>query len=310
MKNLFYLIFLSILFFQFSNCKPEGKGKRVITLELAPTDNLAAVQQKTIEILKKRLESIGIAADDIQILPKENRLEVTISGMSNYPDVEAIRKTMQCDGNVELWETYTDKEIAMVLNKAMLAIDSLNFPVRLQNLLTIKYSMGANSCNIGTSKLVDTSKTNRLLDTLLLTKYFPLNFRFAWSSPRMVNNQMVCELIMLKTDGSSGARMPNPKFDNVEVKNGRSENEELCFYMSGFDADSWKRMTRDNVTKNIAIAVDGIVYTWPIVQGEITGGIFCISGPHESGDYEKLMAITSQGALPAPVRIVEEKTEE
>ncbi|MCL4169297.1 UNVERIFIED_CONTAM: hypothetical protein GTU68_064660, partial [Idotea baltica] len=71
-------------------------------------------------------------------------------------------------------------------------------------------------------------------------------------------------------------------------------------------AKTWKRLTRENIGKNIAIVLDDNVYSAPTVNGEIPGGSSQISGGFSLEEAEDLANILKAGKLPAPARIVEE----
>ncbi|MDQ3108324.1 MAG: hypothetical protein M3R17_00370, partial [Bacteroidota bacterium] len=260
-----------------------------------------------------RLERIGIDADDIKITPAGNRLQMTISEISNYPsDINpAIRRIVFENGKMELWETYNVQEIMHPLMNALgyySPSDSNSAWIRFTKMIDVSRNLqiAAESCELGYVNLKDTMNINRLMDTALASKILPPGFRYKWSNALLMNNQMFCSVILLKAARNSKATIENPEFDKVEIEDANDENEQLTFYMSGVDADSWRRMTKENISRQIAIIVDGTAYTWPTVLGEITGGVFTITGPHKPGDYEKLKAILETAPFPVPVRIVEE----
>jgi SecD/SecF fusion protein len=59
----------------------------------------------------------------------------------------------------------------------------------------------------------------------------------------------------------------------------------------------WAKLTRENIGKAIAIVVDGIVYSYPIVQSEIAGGRASISGNMTLEEAKMLAAFLKFGAL-------------
>jgi SecD/SecF fusion protein len=76
--------------------------------------------------------------------------------------------------------------------------------------------------------------------------------------------------------------------------------------MNAEGGKAWARLTKANIGKSIAIVLDGVVYSAPNVQNEITGGRSSISGgftPEEAGD---LANILKAGKLPAPAHITSE----
>lgn len=78
--------------------------------------------------------------------------------------------------------------------------------------------------------------------------------------------------------------------------------------MNSEGARIWSRLTGANVGKNIAIVLDGVVYSYPNVIGQISGGRSQITGLASQEEAADIVTVLKSGALPAPVEIVEERT--
>ncbi|MXW84246.1 MAG: protein translocase subunit SecD, partial [Rhodothermaceae bacterium] len=78
--------------------------------------------------------------------------------------------------------------------------------------------------------------------------------------------------------------------------------------MNSEGARIWSRLTGANVGKNVAIVLDGVVYSYPTVIGQISGGRSQITGLASQEESEDIVTVLKSGALPAPVEIVEERT--
>jgi preprotein translocase subunit SecD len=83
---------------------------------------------------------------------------------------------------------------------------------------------------------------------------------------------------------------------------------EVTMAMNSEGARTWARLTGANVGKQVAIVLDGVVYSYPVVQERITGGRSQISGLASQEEAQDIVTILKSGALPAPVEIVEERT--
>lgn len=77
--------------------------------------------------------------------------------------------------------------------------------------------------------------------------------------------------------------------------------------MNADGADKWGAITGANVGKQIAIVLDGGVYTAPNVINKISGGISQISGMANAEEASLIEIILKAGALKAPVKIMEER---
>ncbi|MBT3622387.1 MAG: protein translocase subunit SecD, partial [Flavobacteriales bacterium] len=81
---------------------------------------------------------------------------------------------------------------------------------------------------------------------------------------------------------------------------------EVSMEMNAEGAKQWKRLTAENISKSVAIVLDGYVYSYPTVQAEISGGRSSITGNFTVNEAKDLANILKSGKLPAPARIIEE----
>ena len=69
----------------------------------------------------------------------------------------------------------------------------------------------------------------------------------------------------------------------------------------------FERYTGENVGKYLAIVLDGVVHSAPVIKSRIGGGSGEISGSFTMETARDLSIILRAGALPAPVRIIEKR---
>ena len=77
--------------------------------------------------------------------------------------------------------------------------------------------------------------------------------------------------------------------------------------MNGEGSSRWSPLTAANTGKPVAIVLDDLAYTWPRINGRISGGRTSIEGVSKS-EADDIVTVLKSGALPAPVEIVEERT--
>jgi len=70
----------------------------------------------------------------------------------------------------------------------------------------------------------------------------------------------------------------------------------------------FERITEENVKKRLAIVLDNKVYSAPVIQEKITGGEARVTGNFTTEEAHDLAIVLRAGALPAPVKIIEERT--
>lgn len=68
------------------------------------------------------------------------------------------------------------------------------------------------------------------------------------------------------------------------------------------------RITGENIKKRLAIILDKSVYSAPVIQDRIAGGKAVITGNFTLNDAKDLAIALRAGSLPAPVKIIEERT--
>lgn len=70
----------------------------------------------------------------------------------------------------------------------------------------------------------------------------------------------------------------------------------------------FERITEENVHKRLAIILDGNVYSAPVIQEKISGGRAQITGRFTMEEAKDLAIVLRAGALPAPVKVIEERS--
>jgi preprotein translocase subunit SecD len=73
-------------------------------------------------------------------------------------------------------------------------------------------------------------------------------------------------------------------------------------------AKLFEQITSSNVKKRLAIILDNNVYSAPVIQERISGGRAQITGRFDTKEAGDLAIVLRSGALPAPVKIVEQRT--
>jgi preprotein translocase subunit SecD len=73
-------------------------------------------------------------------------------------------------------------------------------------------------------------------------------------------------------------------------------------------AKLFEQITGANVKKRLAIILDDNVYSAPVIQERIAGGRAQITGRFDTKEASDLAIVLRAGALPAPVKIIEQRT--
>lgn len=70
---------------------------------------------------------------------------------------------------------------------------------------------------------------------------------------------------------------------------------------------AFERLTRENVGKALAIVLDDVIFSAPVIQEPIPGGEARITGTFTPEEARDLAIVLREGALPAPVTIIENR---
>jgi SecD/SecF fusion protein len=161
---------------------------------------------------------------------------------------------------------------------------------------------------VGFATVKDTGKVNEYLRMAKIRALFP-PIKFFWTFKAVDKEETMFNLVAIHVttrDGKSplsGDIITDARkvFDQTS---GGSPN--ISMNMTAEAAQVWKRLTRENIGKAVAIVLDNSVYSFPTVQGEIPNGSSSITGNFTNEEADDLVNILKAGKLPAPAHIVEE----
>ena len=170
-----------------------------------------------------------------------------------------------------------------------------------------------NAC-IGFAQAADTAIVNRYLAMPQVREVFPAEFRAMWSvqPTDRVSGGNVYELVAIKAATRDGkAPLDGGSVTDARVSyDGQGVNQgspTVSMTMNAEGANVWARLTKDNINRQIAIVLDGMVYSYPNVQNEITGGNSQITGNFTVEEATDLTNVLKSGKLPAPAKIIQEQ---
>ncbi len=143
----------------------------------------------------------------------------------------------------------------------------------------------------------------------LLGKTAQLTFRLVSSDDEFGSEKLILaetneELTVNKRVVISGDNLVDaqPKFDN------QSNQPLVIFTLDRLGAQKFGKISTENVGRRLAIILDNNVISAPQIREAITGGSGTISGGFSFQEATDLALLLRSGALPTPIKIVEERT--
>ena len=191
------------------------------------------------------------------------------------------------------------------------AADSLNQEkLRRENpLFAIFQQMPQPGPLIGYINGADTAKFNSYLAMPGVRGIFPSTMRFVYGA-KPIESEEARNILPVYAIQSQTANFKPPLDGSVivDARDDISSNQDVVvsMQMNAEGARQWRKITSENINKSVAIVLDDLVYSAPVVQNEIPNGNSQITGDFTIEEAKDLANILKAGKLPAPARIVEE----
>ena len=319
--------------------KPESTDEQVVSVIKEEAESAVA---NSFNVLRSRIDRFGVTQPSIQKIGNTGRILVELPGVK---EPERVRKLLQGTASLEFWPTFTYDEMASYLDEANarlaeilsvdepaeqaapVASDAVAQEMQAQNAedaglaaarkanplyaILSPSGMRGNAC-IGFAAAADTAQVNKYLRMSEIEAIFPAEFRPMWSvqPSEYMQSDNIYELVAIKStsrDGKAPLDGGVVTDAHVDYDQRRGGYPGVSMTMNAEGANVWARLTKENVGRQIAIVLDGTVYSYPNVQTEITGGSSSITGHFSIEEATDLTNVLKSGKLPAPATIVQEQ---
>lgn len=160
---------------------------------------------------------------------------------------------------------------------------------------------------VGFARARDTATINSYLRLETVTDIFPRELSFKWGAKPFDKDNPYFSLYAIKKLINDD-RPPLDGSAVVAARQDIGQTGEIIveMRMNSEGAAIWKKLTGQNVNRHIAVVLDDVVYSAPIVNQEIGGGTSQISGGFTIQEAQDLANILKTGKLPARAQIIEE----
>ena len=330
----------------FSEISPDGRLSRIfanaanrgrISFESSNSQVMDVIEtevnqaiDRAFQILRTRIDRFGTSQPNIQRLGATGRIQIELPGVDNPA---RVRKLLQGVAKLEFWEVHYSNEIistlaaineeAFKLEEKManaqaginlnpeinLSQDSTAAPIDSLNLANRNSSFQSLMIEPGTGRfryaLKDTSRINRILKSTEVQAVIPRTIKFLWNVKPEKDTEIL-EMYPIKIPRGGQAKLTGEVITDARQGLDEMARPAVNMQMSPIGAKQWRKMTGENIRRQIAVVLDNYVYTAPMVNQEIPNGSSEIAGNFTQEEAEDLANILKAGSLPAPTRIVEE----
>ncbi|MCF0166161.1 MAG: protein translocase subunit SecDF [Bacteroidales bacterium] len=321
--------------------QPESTNAQVISVIRSEAESAIA---NSFNVLRNRIDRFGVASPNIQRIGNTGRILVELPGVK---EPERVRKLLQGTASLEFWTTYENTDVFQYLVEADNLLAQINASDESENeekpkaegieadlqaaededaaladyaktnplfaLLSPSLYNGQPTPGpcVGIAHYKDTAKINSYLKDAQVASLFPMDLRLMWTvkPSEMYKGDTFFELIAIKADTRDGkAPLDGGVVTDARLSYANTGGApEVDMAMNAEGARIWARLTADNIGKCIAIVLDDMVYSYPRVNTEITGGRSNITGNFTIEEAEDLANVLKSGKLPAPASIVQEQ---
>ena len=322
--------------------KPESTDEQVISVIRAESESAVA---NSFNVLRNRIDRFGVTQPSIQKLGNTGRILVELPGVKEPERVRKLLQGTASlefwttfasqeiapyleEANAMLAQTLDIEEEAAPVESAE-SDDLVAQEIKAQGgeadnadveaykkanplFAVLSPSQFRDNACIGLAAAADTALINQYLRMPEVAALFPAEFRPMWSvkPTSYIKNSNIYELVAIKASSRDGkAPLDGGVVTNarVEYDNRRGGEPGVSMTMNAEGANIWARLTKENIGRQVAIVLDGTVYSYPTVQTEITGGSSSITGNFTIEEATDLANVLNSGKLPAPATIVQEQ---
>ena len=161
---------------------------------------------------------------------------------------------------------------------------------------------------VGYARAKNREAIDRMLQTAFEKKVIDARtVKFLWSAKPIKDGSDLYQLFAIRiTTRDASALLGGDVITDARQDFSQTGGNEISMTMNNEGAREWKRITGENVGNCVAIVLDDLVYSAPVVNGEIAGGRSSITGNFTLEEAKDLANILKSGKLPAPAIIVQE----
>lgn len=279
---------------------------------------IAAALDRSLTIIRARLDRFGASQPIVQRLPGSNRIQIELPGITN---AERVRKLLQGVARLRFWEVAEEAAYAAQLE----AVDRFlcdEERASLESIAPVGEQGKAPSPptqsllkRLGKGRFPyylayatqDRDRIEAMLCRQEVKALLPHSISWMWAQQEQILSDGTAVVTLYPIKQSNGRK---PLLEGDIVVGATQQFAEgkpiVTMSMNRQGASLWRNITASHIGKRIAIALDDRIYSAPVVQQEIPNGYSSISGHFTLEEAKDLASVLQTGSLPAPLAIVEE----
>ena len=282
----------------------QRQGTRRIVVELPGifdqnADDPNATDRDT-ERVNKLLQ--GTARLEFRLMSEPNALQLALQEAFQVYEEEFVA----ADDSTEQESIIAEGDSALTDEQLAEGIESLlgdQEQTSTNKLRDVLIPLGGTS--FGYVAAADTAAFNEIMRDAVFQQLLPINTKLMYSAaPRMAEGEELFEVLgIIDEIALDGGVITDARVDYTELNQPKVSME-----MNSDGSRAWAQITGANVGKQVAVVMDNVVYSNPVINERISGGRTEITGLDSREEAQDIVNVLKSGALPAPVDIVEQRT--
>ncbi len=261
--------------------------KKTFTLQCIHDNHSAEMLNKSAKIIESRLNDCGIPDVDVTV---DNNLSCINVQVDSEIDSLTLSNLCISKGKVKFYETYDRLEVIKNLGTDSELAELLNIPTEDKELH--KFSGIFGYCKEDNKSQVDSYIKKNYVSAP------GQGINFFWSDQPNKNGDFYLYLLQNK------ASLDNSYITESLVKMDLSDNKPVLIIAFDEPGKSiWSDITRQNISKSIAIVLDEKVLQAPFVMSEILEGRCIITGDFSINEISRINALINNEELPLQFKI-------
>ena len=301
--------------------------------------------EASFNVLRTRIDRFGVVAPNLQRLEGQGRILVELPGVKDPERVRELLQrsaNLQFWRTYKYEEIASDLQGLSARLLALSAPEAQPIPVPVENPLDDSLAIvevqepapvakapvavrdtlsnylmlgGRGGATVGMARDKDRNRIDSLLAIAYEYQLLPEDLTLLWGAKAIQDPQTrkvtdLYELYAIRTNRSgkpdlSGDVVTTAKAD-VDNRGIGGVNPHVSMSMNPEGAQIWARLTKENEKRSIAIVLDGVVYSAPNVENEITGGQSSISGNFTIEEATDLANVLNSGKMETSIVIEQE----
>ena len=301
--------------------------------------------EASFNVLRTRIDRFGVVAPNLQRLEGQGRILVELPGVKDPERVRELLQrsaNLQFWRTYKYEEIASDLQGLSARLLALSAPEAQPIPVPAESPLDDSLAIvevqepapvakapvavrdtlsnylmlgGRGGATVGMARDKDRNRIDSLLAIAYEYQLLPEDLTLLWGAKAIQDPQTrkvtdLYELYAIRTNRSgkpdlSGDVVTTAKAD-VDNRGIGGVNPHVSMSMNPEGAQIWARLTKENEKRSIAIVLDGVVYSAPNVENEITGGQSSISGNFTIEEATDLANVLNSGKMETSIVIEQE----